>query len=179
MTGLNLRKVIIQKDFSDLYKMMMNDDQYLFSVKISANSEQQFREWLCERLKYDFHDFLIISSEDDKQVIGYAHNYDFSLQDGHCKIAVYLAPEYRDSGIGGFSAIRFMNILFQMYPLQKIYTAVYSYNKRSLVNNIKAGFNEEGFLKQYRYYNGEYHGLHILSIDRKIFYQKFGGILQL
>ena len=179
MTGLILRKVIIRQDISDLYKMMMNEDQYLFSVKISANSEQQFGEWLCERLKYDFHDFFIISSKDNKQVIGYAHNYDFSLQDGHCKVVVYLSPEYRDSGIGGLSAIKFMNLMFQKYPLNKLYTAVYAYNKRSLVNNIKAGFTEEGVLKQYRYYNGEYHGLHILSIDRKTFYQKFGGVLQL
>ena len=178
MTGLVLRKVVLHRDLTDLYRMMISDDQHLFSVKITANSEQQFNDWLCERLKYDFHDFFIIANENNDQAIGYAHNYDFSLQNGHCKVAVYLSPEHRDSGIGGFGGIMFMDHIFQTYPLRKLYTAVYSYNKRSLTNNRNAGFVEEGNLEQYRYYDGTYHSLHILSIKREDFYQRFGGVLK-
>jgi len=177
MIGLVLRKVILQKDIPELYKMMTGDDQYLFSVKIIANSEQQFRDWLCERLKYEFHDFYMLISGKDGHAIGYAHNYDFSLQNGHCKIVVYLIKKYRNTGIGGIGAVQFIDRLFQIYPLRKVYTAVYDYNSCSLINNQKAGFMEEGVLQKYRYYNGEYHGLHILSIDKQTFYSSFGGVL--
>lgn len=177
MTGIILRKVIIQRDIPILYHMMTAEDQFLFSVKIKANSEQQFREWFCEQLKYGFHDFYMIVSKNDDKPIGYAHNYDFSLQNGHCKIVTYLVQDYRDAGIGGISTIMFIDMLFKLYPLRKVYTAIYNYNQRSLFNNQKAGFTEEGVLNKYRYYHGEYHALHIMSIDRQTFYRNFGGML--
>ena len=177
MTGIVLRKAVMHTDLDDVYKMMTGEDQYLFSVRIGVNSEQQFKDWFCERLRCDFHDFYIIADENSGQTIGYVHNYDFSLHNGHCKVVVYIKAQYRDSGIGGFAAIRFMDMLLMRYPLRKLYTAVYDYNQCSLTNNIKAGFTQEGSLEQYRYYDGQYHSLHLLSIDRESFYQKFGGVL--
>lgn len=44
-------------------------------------------------------------------------------------------------------------------------------------SNQKAGFLEEGVLKKYRYYNGKFHDLHILSMDRKRFYTTLRGVI--
>ena len=178
MTGFILRKVIRQRDIPYLYKSMTDEEQYLFSVKLSVNSEQEFGDWFTKRLTYDFHDFYMIISEKDGLPIGYAHNYDFSLQNHNCKIVVYITKDYRDTGAGGFGAVQFIRRLFQLYPLKKVYATVYDYNACSLINNQKAGFIEEGVLKKYRYYDGAYHSLHILSIDRQTFSERFGGNFQ-
>lgn len=175
---INFENFSVNTDTPILYKMMMDlDDQYLFLNKIKINNDIEFERWIVEQSRSFFHDFYIIKHEDS--IIGFVYSYNFRPLDGHCKICTYIDKKYRNKGIGGVVAIRFMHLLFRDYPLRKILLEVYSYNYQSLLSNLKAGFTEEGCIKEYRYYNGEYHSLHILSIDRRTFYQKlvhFGGI---
>jgi RimJ/RimL family protein N-acetyltransferase len=107
--------------------------------------------------------------------IGYVHNYDFSMRDGRCKLVVFIDESYREFGIGAIAAISFMRKLFDDYPIRRMYLDIYDYNKESLVSNLKAGFKEEGVIKNYRYHDGSFYDLHILSMDRKTFETKLGG----
>ncbi len=164
-----LRYVNIPTDIPFLYAAMSAEDQYLNSTKLRFFSVQDFERWLCYRLKNDFHDFFIVNDARSSRNLGYVHSYDFSLIDGHCKLVVYIISEYRKTGIGGIAAITFMKRLFAEYPLRKIYSTIYDYNKESLRSNLAAGFIEEGILKDYRYYDGNYHNIHYLSISRERF----------
>lgn len=177
MNGVVLRKFYLHADIAYLYKMMINADQHLFSTKITMNSEEGFSDWLLEHIEHDFHDFFVIADEESNVPVGYVHNYDFSLQDGNCKIVVYIDEPYRNTGLGGYCAIQYMDYLFLKYPLKKIYVTIYAYNRESLTSNQKAGFLKEGVLKKYRYYNGKFHDLHILSMDRKRFYTTLRGVI--
>ncbi|MGN1345010.1 MAG: GNAT family N-acetyltransferase [Traorella sp.] len=169
-----LNQVILPDDIPFLYNAMSADDQYLFSTKLRFWSIQAFEQWLISRLKNDFHDFFIIKDKNNRK-IGYAYNYDFSLQHGHCKLVVYIEPEYRKIGIGAFAAIRFISYLFETYPLLKLYSTIYTYNQESRKSNLAAGFVEEGVLKEYRYYDGQMHDLHYLSLSRQSYEQKIKG----
>ncbi|MCM1060669.1 MAG: GNAT family N-acetyltransferase [Eubacterium sp.] len=164
-----MKYVNIPNDIPFLYMAMSAEDQYLYSTKLSFSSMQEFEHWLCCRLKNDFHDFLIIKDAFSLKHLGYVHNYDFSLVDGHCKLVVYIIPECRETGIGSMAAITFMDKLFAEYPLRKLYSTIYDYNKESLKSNLAAGFTEEGILRDYRYYDGGYHNIHYLSISRDDF----------
>ena len=165
------RKPDLDRDLNSLYQMMNDDDQFLFSTRIRCNTERAFFSWIVDRLQKDFHDFYVVTvSEKADDIIGFAYDYDFSLEDGHCKICVYVKKEYRNIGIGGVAAVSFIEKLFKKYPLRKIYSTVYSYNTQSLQSNLKYGFEEEGVLKKYKYYNGKFHNIHILSITK----EKFG-----
>ena len=92
--------------------------------------------------------------------------------------SIFLNKKYRDVGVGALCGVQFLDELFSNYPLRKIYIDVYDYNKQSLACNLGIGFVEEGCLKGYRYNNGEYHDMHLLSITREKFYEKAGGFLK-
>ena len=172
--GYVLDYVNILQDIQFLYAVMSAEDQYLYSTKLRFFSIQNFEHWLSGRLKNEFHDFFIIRDSCSKKPLGYVHNYDFSLVDGHCKLVVYIIPEYRETGLGGIAAITFMKKLFAMYPLRKLYSTIYDYNRESLNSNLAAGFHEEANLSDYRYYDGEYHSIHYLSISRQQFEKTIG-----
>lgn len=79
-------------------------------------------------------------------------------------------------GIGAMATLSFMKQLFKQYPLRKIYVDIYDYNQESLKSNISAGFEIEGVLKEYRYLNGKYHSLNVLSISRECFEKRYRDI---
>ena len=58
-----------------------------------------------------------------------------------------------------------------------MYSTVYSYNRKSIENNIAAGLTEEGVISDFRYHNGKYHGLHIFSITREEFDNVVKGVM--
>lgn len=175
MTEVKLCLQDYRTDINTIYEFMMSDDQYLFSTRLTFNTQRQFEEWFFGKLNSDFNDFYVIKIKE--KIIGFIHDYDFSLVDGHCKVSIFLQKEYRSNGYGSISTIIFMKFLFMNYPLRKIYSTVYDNNKESLKNNIRAGFEEEGCLDSYRYYNGNYSSLHILSINRKKFFSTIGRIV--
>lgn len=178
MEGYALEHINISKDIQFLYKVMAAEDQYLYSTKLRFPSIQNFEQWLSVRLKNEFHDFFIIRESQHMEPLGYVHNYDFSLVDGHCKLVVYIIPEYREIGIGGMAAITFMKKLFAMYPLRKLYSTIYDYNRESLNSNLAAGFQEEANILDYRYYDGKYHSIHYLSISRQQFEKTIGRLVK-
>lgn len=172
MQSYILDTISIPEDLEFLYNVMNAEDQYLHSTKLQFWSVQMFEQWIVRRLQTDFHDFYIVKDPNTKIRKGYVYNYDFSLKNGNCKLAVYICPEYRATGIGAFAAIGFIKKLFDMYPIQKLYSTIYDYNGESLRSNLAAGFVEEGILKDYRYYNGKMHDIHYLSLSRQQFEYK-------
>lgn len=178
MVDCKLDYLRIPEDIHMIYSFMIADDQYLYSTKLHFQSEKKFEKWLINRLANDFHDFYVIRSDVATKPLGYVHNYDFSLVDGHCKLVVYICPDYRTIGIGGIAAVIFMKKLFSTYPIRKIFSAIYEYNEESLRSNLAAGFVEEGVLKDYRYYNGMWHNIHYLSITRTQFDKTLGRMVK-
>ena len=164
-----LSRIAVPDDIDFLYQAMTADDQYLYSTKLKFGSIQAFEQWLVCRLRGDFHDFYIVTDAKTKQKVGYVHNYDFSLRDGHCKLVVYICPAFRKTGVGAVAAVHFVARLFERYPLRKLYSTIYDYNRESLKSNLAAGFAEEGVLRDYRYYDGTAHSIHYLSLSRDAF----------
>lgn len=169
---ISLRKIVNDSEIHNLYVMMNNRDQYLYSIRLQHNNEMTFSKWLHDRLNTDFHDFNLVYLESVNIPIGFVHNYDFDLKNGHCKTVVYIDKEYRNMGIGAYSALVFVNKLFQDYPLRKIYSTVYSYNLQSIENHKRVGFDIEGILKKYRYYKGEFYDMIYLSIKKDVFLKR-------
>lgn len=71
-----------------------------------------------------------------------------------------------------------------MLSYKKVYCTVYDYNKTSIKFLKGANFETEGLLKKHRYFNNEYHDMHIMSINRdgvyellKDKYKEYGKII--
>lgn len=169
MDNFELCSINSKRDIDFLYSIFSGEDQFLYSTNLRFNSKQSFEKWIWEHINTDFHDFFMIMEKRNNQLIGYVHNYDFSLIDGHCKLSVYIDERYRKAGTGGFVSIFFINYLFLKYPLRKIYSTIYDYNSESLKSNLAAGFIEEGIIGDYRYHDGQYYAIHYLSISRDKF----------
>lgn len=167
---VQFRKPDMERDLHSLFLMMTDDDQYLFSTCVLCNTERDFSNWLADRLRGNFHDFYVITDGSTTGTpIGFAYDYDFSLRDGHCKLCVYVSKDYRTLGLGGIAAVSFMDLLFNSYPLRKVYSTIYEYNQQSLQSNLRFGFTAEGVVEKFRYHNGQYHSLHYLSMSRQQF----------
>ena len=177
MNTSKLRKVNVKKDLEEIFLMMMNaKEQMLFYSKININSVMEFENWFLNQLRYNYHDFYVATTSTD-EIIGFVFSYEFAAHDGHCNFCVYIKEGYRTTGTGAYAAIVFLDELFREYPLKKVYSHIYNYNKQSLACNISGGFVEEGCLREYRYYDGESHDLHIMSIDRSTFNKKLKPLL--
>lgn len=176
MKELQFSEFDASRDTNKLYSYMDSEDQYLFSSSIHFNSEENFGRWLYDQMHHYFHDYFTVLYRSEP--IGYVYNFDFSLVNGNCKLVIFIEKKYRQFGMGGIVAINYMNYLFQSYPLKKLYSTIYDYNTESLQSNLKAGFIEEGCLKDFRYYNGAYHSMHILSMTRDSFDATLGRFVE-
>lgn len=106
------------------------------------------------------------------ETIGFTYSYDFFQYDNHCKMALCLFDKYQNKGYGVIAALKMLDYLFSIYPLNQVFTTVFDYNKNSLNLNMKGGFKEAGVLPNYIFYKGAYHNLHYLYIKRGNFEKK-------
>ena len=149
-------------------------EQPMFLMHSVSNSLKDFDSWIQDRLKYNYNEFFVVEDTSDN-MIGIVYSYDHRMTDGHCKITVYIVPKLRHSGIGGIISLDFIGFLFKNYPYRRINCEVYSYNLESLNSLIQAGFEKTGVIREYRYYNGLFHDLVILTISRDHYTDKWAA----
>jgi len=173
MIQVNFRNFEYGKDLDRLYKYMMKEDnQVLFSHGFQMNSLQLFERWISEKFaRNEYHDFFMI--EDGRgNTIGFTFSYEFYSYDAHCKFTLCLFEEYVNQGYGAVAAVKMMDYLFCKYPLRRVYVSVFDYNRSSIDNNLKGGFEEIAVLPEYRFWGGEYYSLHIMAMTRDKFYSE-------
>lgn len=161
------------EDLERLYEFMMREEnQILFSHAFHINTLQNFEKWLVTKLSNGFyHDFFMIENENG-DTVGFTFSYEFFPHDGHCKFTLCLYEAFRQKGYGAIASVKMMDYLFRKYPLRQIFISVFNYNESSLAANRKAGFEEVAVLPEYRFTNGAYYDLHILTMPRETFYAK-------
>jgi len=166
------------KDLERLYAYMTKEEnQLMFSHSFQLHNLPMFERWISEKFaRNEYHDFFMIENSAG-ETIGFTFSYDFFNYDAHCKYTLCLYEEYQQLGLGAIAGIKMMDYLFKKYPLNRIFVSVFGYNKNSLENNKKGGFEEVAVLPEYRFYGGEYFPLHILTISRQNFYLKHKKII--
>lgn len=161
-----------------LYQYMMDpDEQHLFLNHRICNSLKDFDIWLDGRLRDFYHEFFLIE-DDNGKIVGMIYSYKFSPENGHCEVSIYIQTEYQGSGLGAGAGLFFLDYLFRNYSLRRINTEVYAYNKQSLESQMSCGFEMTGRIPEYRYYDGTYHDLFLMSIKREDFYKKCSAFLE-
>lgn len=160
-------------DIEPLYKYMMDEkNQILFSYAFQINNIYIFEQWLSEKLSRDYHDFFMIENGQG-QCIGFTFSYEFTVLNAHCRYTLCLFDSFQGIGYGAVAGIKMINYLFGKYNLNRIFISIFDYNKKSISNNKKGGFKEVAVLPDYRFYGGDYHALHILTISRDEFYARY------
>lgn len=107
--------------------------------------------------------FIVQSSE---QPVGLVFDYDRTLEDGYTKVTVLLEENSTGRGAGVVATALFLDWLFEALPLRKVIMDVYGYNRSVVAILRKLGFEEEGVLKEMRFWNGAYWDLHVFTLAR-------------
>lgn len=173
---IDLVKVRLSRDLSFIFSIMTQPEEAgLFLRKMRINSFEEFERWFRAELDHYYDRFYMIQDEQHRN-IGFIFSYDYAAVDQHAYYSVYICPEYRLLGAGVEASIRFADMLFFEQNLRKLYSCVYGYNEESLTCNRRAGFVEEGCLKEDRYYRGKFWDTYIFSISREAYSAGFGKL---
>ena len=161
-----------RKHFDSMFLYMSDvEEQRMFLTYTSANSVREFENWLENQLRSYYKEFFVI--EDNNELIGFVYSYEHHMRDGHCKIGIYIAPQWRVGGIGAVAGLQMMHYIFYHYPMRRINCDVYEYNTPSLMSLLQCGFERMGIWKEYRFYTGKYYDLILLSMTREFYMEKY------
>lgn len=171
MPTISWRPFDPQRDMEPIFRLYQDpQEQALFAQRVPITSVDEFAEWFGTNMRTSYHDFHVVEDPSaDHRMAGFVFSYDYHPFDLHCKVCLYAAPAYRGTGLAAVLGASFLDELFSIYPLHKVYALVYDYNGASLRSNQQAGFVEEGVMRDYRYLGGSYHDCHILAMTREAF----------
>lgn len=168
-----------KRDFDFAYKCYQDyDSRPLFTNDFNIISRDEFVDYIDKKANYSFHDFMIIIDVLTNLPIGFIYTYNFNRQNDYIFFAIYLEKKSRNNMNVAVTSMIFFNYIFKYYPIRKIYCSLFDYNNISKKVLKTAGFQLEGCLKQYRYFNREYHDMSIYALFRNEFYnlkQKLKG----
>lgn len=168
-----------KRDFDFVYKCYQDyDSRMLFTNDFNIISRDEFCNYIDKKINHSFHDFMVIIDMITNLPIGFIYTYNFNRQNDYIFFAIYLEKRARTNMNIAVTSMIFFNYIFKYYPIRKIYCSLFDYNSISKKVLKTAGFQLEGCLKQYRYFNREYHDMSIYALFRNEFYnlkQKLKG----
>lgn len=112
----------------------------------------------------------IVERVSDGKPIGYTVAYDVSHRNGHTHIGTVIDPEHIGSGVGISATILFVDYIFAVFPMRKLYLRSIEYSfahYRDLVRRDYARI--EGVLRDYEYFGGRYWDVYVVALDRDRF----------
>ena len=170
---VKFRQFQFKVDIDWLYNVYIDKHEAnLFIHDFTFSTKEEFEKIFLQRVLNEYYCFYIICDSDNTN-LGFVYGHDFHNTDLHIKFSMYILPEFRALGVGAISAIRFVDMLFSQLPIKKVYETIFSTNKISLENNLKAGFIKEAILKNYIFSNGKFSDLIFLSVTRERFYKRY------
>ena len=130
-----------EEDSSKLYSMLSQSNlSHLVYSSTVINSPKVFEQWMNAAMK-QWHEFFIVES--DGVVIGYVYDYEYDQMNQICKLCVFMDEKHSRLSFGVKAGCIFIDYLFKNYPIRKIYTEIFSYNKGSIETAMSCGFVEE------------------------------------
>ncbi|MGF7059057.1 GNAT family N-acetyltransferase [Brassicibacter mesophilus] len=109
-------------------------------------------------------DFFIVNKESD-EIVGEVviNDIDWKNRSANIRIAIFQEENYNKK-YGTDAMLAVLNFGFGIYNLHRIELQVYSFNKRAIHVYEKLGFKREGVLRDYLYFNNQYHDAIVMSI---------------
>ena len=109
-------------------------------------------------------DFFIVNKENN-EIVGEVviNDIDLNNRAANTRIAIFQQKDYNKKF--GTEAISLMlHFGFRMYNLHRIELQVYSFNEGAIHVYEKLGFKKEGVLRDYLYFDNQYHDAIVMSI---------------
>jgi RimJ/RimL family protein N-acetyltransferase len=164
--AIGLRLCEPETDLSLLWEWRNNlDEVALWCPRRHPVSRQEFqREW--EALESSSTHIRMMITRHDR-VVGSIFSYNYNPLHGWVYVTTYTVRSARGIGVGPVAWGLFVEYLFDLLPLRKVYCEVYGFNPLSLKTMINAGLAVEATIPNHLYWQGQYHELILLALYRE------------
>jgi RimJ/RimL family protein N-acetyltransferase len=153
----SLKRFVPEYDISGLYSYISDKpEQKKMPGLPIVRSKDEFADRLICQLQGFYHDLYLICEAN--QIKGYLLSFDYRVYDGHCRIFGSWDIEVNCEPL-----TQFIDFLCSEYPLRKIFLQVTKKENALMQSALNVGFTEEACLKEYKYADGQYVDMYVLS----------------
>lgn len=119
--------------------------------------------------------FVIALKDDPKlEYIGSIGLHAIDYRNRHCELGIVIGREdLLGRGIGAEAIRLVLGFAFDFLNMHKVNLRVYEYNERAMRCYARAGFKEEGRIREQRYYGGRYWDEILMGITKE---EYLGGV---
>lgn len=160
-----------------------SDLEWMYQVRCNPDEWALIQNW---RYLPTFDQFLLELQQETAQgnqrvvietlqgePIGFLFTYDTDLFNRRTFWTTYLKPKYRKGIYAIDAVVSFATFLFFVNGLHKLLAHVLEFNPLSLNTLLKAGFKQEGVLREHVWWNGKAYDEYIVSMLRHEFEEKW------
>jgi len=132
---------------------------HLYRSNHTQQTGEQISSLITEHAEYEFTELGYVEFMIEHKrygTIGMAILSDYNPLHKRAEYLIGLfASQHRCLGYGTEATLLVLDLAFNHYELNKVYTYVYDYNELSEINTVKFGFKQEGLLEEHHYLIGE------------------------
>jgi len=168
--NLFLRK-ISKGDIDFFFKSLNNKDliSYLSlgPLKTFEHSKRLIKGYLRYWDSHFQYNYIIELHKVDKLKIGSISLWNVNWQHQRAQVGIWLIPSFWNRGLGEKSLNLLKNIAFIHLKINRLEAHIAIDNKKSISLFKKCGFSEEGILKEYLRFHGNFHDAVIMACLKK------------
>ena len=108
---------------------------------------------------------FVVVHRANKERIGQVVAYSHDTHNQHLYLGAVFEDHYQGYGVGASAVAMFVEYLFDVYPLRKVYMEVADYNYAQIKSAVdRKLISHEGELLKHLYHKGSYSSVHLLAI---------------
>jgi len=147
-----------------LYRLHAQDEiGFRWRFRGETPSPDRFIATLWEGVLAQF----VVSQNKTNTGVGLVTTYGVNLRDQYAHIAFVTSPEYVGTGLTLEGLALFVDYLFRLWPLRKLYAEAVEYNYSQFSRGSNRYFKREGILRDQLHYAARYWDVHVLALYRR------------
>ncbi|CAN5580375.1 hypothetical protein BH20ACT2_BH20ACT2_09520 [soil metagenome] len=165
LTGRRVRlRALHQSDFDFLYQLAADEQVgFRWRTRGLTPAPDAFLALVWAGVDVQF----VIVDQRTERLIGLVSAYGADAHAGHVRLAMMAVPDVMRTGWIIEAAILFIDYLFAVMNLRKIYFDVPGFNYDTSLGRLGKWFRTEGTLKDHNYFGGRHWDQHILALYRE------------
>lgn len=173
LEGEKIYLIPIEEEHCDVYYSLLKNtslENYKMTGTKTMFTKTSLKSYIedivSDRSRID----CFIVDRDNDEIVGEVvlNDIDWKNRMGCIRIAIFKDSDY-NKGFGTEAMLLLIKYGFGMYNLNRIELEVYAFNERAIHLYEKIGFKREGILREYLYFDNEYHDAVTMSILKKEF----------
>lgn len=126
-------------------------------------SPEQFPQFLWQNVLAQF----LVEQTDERIPVGTVTAYNADPRNSVVYLAVAITPEFEKSGWALEAVVIFIEYLFRVWNLRKVYIEAVEFNFAEYASGIGRFFQLEGCLRDHEYFEGQYWHVYISALYRE------------